>query len=424
MSNRKAPNESARNEHGSPPIGHNRPRFEEIVQDNLASGLHLAQRDILLRAIHDPRLEHRHRIVLASIIEVTNDETGMAFPGYAWLAKHTGYTQPTIYATTSQLAAFGYLVRTKRAATPGGRALAHYAIVRPTKDELQEAITAHIMQIRKDAAKAQLQHEGWRPDFNPVVKDRNGADLNPVIKDREADLNPVDKVMTLTTGLRTGADLNPVVEDRGADLNPVVQTVYIDKNNINNGHDRLTLGDKPIDGATDHNPKSSRGTRLDPEWVLPDEWRQWPKGLFQFSDLHVDKVAREFREYWVGCSRPKPKNIEWPDVWRNWCFFEEFWRSYPRKVDKGDVRDIFIDIIAGKHKTRGKADPQTIIDGAKQYAKHCTDQRVDSKYVKMPATWLNKGCWQDYSDDKDRHQRPAYDPIELDGDGDLLGGNQ
>jgi hypothetical protein len=44
----------------------------------------------------------------------------------------------------------------------------------------------------------------------------------------------------------------------------------------------------------------------------------------------------------------------------------------------------------------GGTDPETLIQGAKRYALERRGQ--DPKYTKHPATWLNKGCWEDEPD--------------------------
>jgi hypothetical protein len=64
--------------------------------------------------------------------------------------------------------------------------------------------------------------------------------------------------------------------------------------------------------------------------------------------------------------------------------FEEFWRCYPRKVAKEAARRAF---------AAADVDPELLIAGAKRYAIERSGE--DPKYTKHPATWLNKGCWED-----------------------------
>ena len=202
----------------APGIGHNEPRFDDVVEENRRHGLYLAQRDVLVRAIRDPSLPRRHRIVLAEVILAMNTKSGMAFPGYAFLAERTGYSIDTIRVTIHDLVAkFGYLTSSRRAPEPGKRALAHYTIVRPTVEEMQAAIAAHVQELRKQSGRAGAW-EGdrpWEPDLNPTVEVSEVVDLNPRVENGEADFNP-----RLEVG--NGADFNPVGP---ADFNPVVETV-------------------------------------------------------------------------------------------------------------------------------------------------------------------------------------------------------
>jgi hypothetical protein len=87
--------------------------------------------------------------------------------------------------------------------------------------------------------------------------------------------------------------------------------------------------------------------------------------------------------------------------------FDEFWAAYPRKQGKGEVRDLFCKIVTGKHKTR-RASAATLIEAAKRYAASRLGQ--EPQYTKMPATWLNQGCWEDDLDDQSQ-RRSKYHGI-------------
>jgi hypothetical protein len=69
--------------------------------------------------------------------------------------------------------------------------------------------------------------------------------------------------------------------------------------------------------------------------------------------------------------------------------FEDFWRSYPKRVAKEAGRRAFEKAIVGG------VDPAALIAGAKRYAVERHDE--DPRFTKHPATWLNAGCWQDES---------------------------
>ncbi len=67
--------------------------------------------------------------------------------------------------------------------------------------------------------------------------------------------------------------------------------------------------------------------------------------------------------------------------------FNDFWAVYPegRKEKKGDAR-------AAWKRAIQKAEPQTIIAAAAEYAK---SEVAASQYVKGPTPWLNQECWDD-----------------------------
>ncbi|WP_328632058.1 helix-turn-helix domain-containing protein [Streptomyces sp. NBC_00356] len=70
--------------------------------------------------------------------------------------------------------------------------------------------------------------------------------------------------------------------------------------------------------------------------------------------------------------------------------FGAFLIAYPKKRDKEAAKKAWIAAIE-----RG-ADPKQIVDAATAYARERFGE--DPKYTKLPATWLNKGCYDDEPD--------------------------
>jgi hypothetical protein len=75
--------------------------------------------------------------------------------------------------------------------------------------------------------------------------------------------------------------------------------------------------------------------------------------------------------------------------------FGDFWLLYPKKKDRAAA------LKAWKAAVESGVDPARITQAAKSYAQERRDQ--DAKYTKFPATWLNKGC---YDDEPDEPARP------------------
>jgi hypothetical protein len=66
--------------------------------------------------------------------------------------------------------------------------------------------------------------------------------------------------------------------------------------------------------------------------------------------------------------------------------FEEFWLNYPRRQAKKEAATAY-------QKARLSASHSEILLGAMKYSEARANE--DARYTKLPATWLNKGCWTD-----------------------------
>jgi hypothetical protein len=66
--------------------------------------------------------------------------------------------------------------------------------------------------------------------------------------------------------------------------------------------------------------------------------------------------------------------------------FDNFWRIYPKKVDRGQALQAFV-------KASENAPFEDIVLGAMRYATERTGQ--DPRFTKHPVTWLSKACWTD-----------------------------
>jgi hypothetical protein len=66
--------------------------------------------------------------------------------------------------------------------------------------------------------------------------------------------------------------------------------------------------------------------------------------------------------------------------------FDDFWRAYPKKVDRGQALRAFV-------KASESVPFEEIVLGAMRYATERPGQ--DPRFKKHPATWLSKACWTD-----------------------------
>lgn len=84
--------------------------------------------------------------------------------------------------------------------------------------------------------------------------------------------------------------------------------------------------------------------------------------------------------------------------------FDQFWTWFPRKQDKALARAKFLAVLGGMEATVRDHDGNTfsvplqatgeaLIEAAKAYAYSVISS--PEKYIKLPSTWLNRGCWDD-----------------------------
>lgn len=276
-------------------IGHNGYSFDDVVAENLERGIYWAQRDSLIRVIRDPNMTARHEIVLAELIVMTNSDSGVCYPGRRYLSEVTGYTEGTIATTIKELVAAGYIVSTRKAPEPGGRALAHYAVVKPTLDELRAAVDMHIASIRANATRSTEPSKKWS-NVKSVIHLRS-SEVKPVVHVNETDVKPVVHVNELIPDLCSKAEVNPVV--------PTVTS-------LNNNTKNLIGGEKAASRET-------RATRLPDDWELPRDWGRWATDNFAVRPSEVRKQEPLFRDYWIGLGGDRGRKANWEATWRNWC---------------------------------------------------------------------------------------------------------
>lgn len=64
----------------------------------------------------------------------------------------------------------------------------------------------------------------------------------------------------------------------------------------------------------------SRGSRLDPDWHLPHEWREWARTIYPGASTdQIDDQAAQFRDYWIAKPGAQAFKLDWEATWRNWC---------------------------------------------------------------------------------------------------------
>jgi len=82
---------------------------------------------------------------------------------------------------------------------------------------------------------------------------------------------------------------------------------------------------------------SARGSRLSPDFEMPEEWATFAKE--ERPDLNPARVFSEFKDYWISKAGKDAVKIDWLAVWRNWVRREKSVVSHTKTVDnkKPDV---------------------------------------------------------------------------------------
>ena len=61
---------------------------------------------------------------------------------------------------------------------------------------------------------------------------------------------------------------------------------------------------------------SPKGSRLQSDFELSNEWREWAEG--ERSDLDVQKTFDGFKDFWVAKAGKDGIKLDWLATWRNW----------------------------------------------------------------------------------------------------------
>ncbi len=62
--------------------------------------------------------------------------------------------------------------------------------------------------------------------------------------------------------------------------------------------------------------KSKKGSRLNEDWELPDDWYQWANE--NRPDIDVSLEADKFKDYWLSKPGAGAIKTDWLRTWRNW----------------------------------------------------------------------------------------------------------
>lgn len=116
-----------------------------------------------------------------------------------------------------------------------------------------------------------------------------------------------------------------------------------------------------------------------PTWHLHQEIADPQPSRLPSPDRADHSLYREYYDRLVRPSTEAAKRVGYPPV------FEEWWQAYPRKVAKKGA-------YAAYEKALTEVSADRLLRSTQMYR---DDPNRSDKYTLYPATWLNKGCWDD-----------------------------
>lgn len=85
-------------------------------------------------------------------------------------------------------------------------------------------------------------------------------------------------------------------------------------------------------------PAQPRGSRLDPDWVLPKAWGDWALSEFpHWSAEDVRQEALKFKDHWLSEAGSKARKQDWQATWRKWCRSDIAQRAHATQSQTGET---------------------------------------------------------------------------------------
>jgi replicative DNA helicase len=111
---------------------------------------------------------------------------------------------------------------------------------------------------------------------------------------------------------------------------------------------------------------------------------------YPLRQTHPDPFPLSGRQKEEGADAPASPPFAGPTQAEIDAGFDEWWAHYPRKDDKLDAKRVYTALVSGKRKDGFTATIPQLLAAVKRFR-----PTGDRQYIKLPATWLNKGSWQD-----------------------------
>lgn len=99
--------------------------------------------------------------------------------------------------------------------------------------------------------------------------------------------------------------------------------------------DETSPNHKPLTINQEPKVKTQRGSRLPEDWTLPDSWKIWAAN--ERPDLAINKVAENFKDFWISKPGSGGVKLNWEATWRNWIRSQSAPKTFVNKYDVAHI---------------------------------------------------------------------------------------
>lgn len=123
-----------------------------------------------------------------------------------------------------------------------------------------------------------------------------------------------------------------------------------------------------------------------------DKILEYRDKILDTRDKEINKISCSFSSEKNESETTKPKDSV------KELLFEEFWKEYPRKVNKKNALKAYLKALNSKDEQIIKDKAKTILQGLQQARALWKAEKREPQYIPHSASWLNQERWKDELD--------------------------
>lgn len=338
-------------------------------------------------AFDTPSVRGTEKFVLVALAHLASDETCSCRPSLQDIADMVGLDRQTVFRAIASLEEAGLVVKISRG---HGKVCDLLLKIGEVESIGATPTTICAMPIVCNTVGTETTDNSTTVGDSPIVSE--SQEEQPLLKENLPPTPPI-------------RENNLSEEEKETPQTPrEIQTTQVD------------LWGNPIaEPSSDSSGKDSRATVDCPQDILDmfeEFWEQYPlqenreASIKAFAKLLKPKTDRRaFMDTLMASIELERGSTGWtkgeymtPVEWLKevrWCIakFKEFWTKYPRKVAKGDAFRAFKKLIYNKQDVDWFM--RIVMASLERWAKAPQWTKDNGKFIPYPATWLNRGSWED-----------------------------